>query len=182
MVATLSLAGPACNTQCVSGKRVVAFNRPHVGVRARSGALRGVWCARASGPVSAVRTWGLGQRISRVCAQMSMPVIELRRTGYGCAHSMPMRPRFCPPAVVARAAKRDPTQRIVITGMGVASVFGNDVETFYDKLLEGTSGVDLISRCVGPWMHASSRLPGGWPGSSRFGVWYSEFWKIEGSL
>ena len=63
---------------------------------------------------------------------------------------MPMRPRFCPPAVVAGAAKRDPTQRIVITGMGVASVFGNDVETFYDKLLEGTSGVDLISRCVGP--------------------------------
>lgn len=26
------------------------------------------------------------------------------------------------------------------------SVFGNDVDTFYDKLLEGTSGIDIIDR------------------------------------
>lgn len=40
----------------------------------------------------------------------------------------------------------DPNKRIVITGMGLCSVFGNDVNTFYDKLLAGESGVDIISR------------------------------------
>lgn len=35
--------------------------------------------------------------------------------------------------VQAAAAKRDPTQRIVVTGMGCASVFGNDCDTFYSK-------------------------------------------------
>jgi hypothetical protein len=41
---------------------------------------------------------------------------------------------FCPPAGSVRvyaAAKRDATQRIVITGMGVASCFGNDPDVFY---------------------------------------------------
>ena len=33
-------------------------------------------------------------------------------------------------AVVART---DPKQRIVITGQGIVSAFGNDVETFYEK-------------------------------------------------
>lgn len=28
---------------------------------------------------------------------------------------------------------RDPSQRVVITGMGICSVFGNDVDTFYDS-------------------------------------------------
>lgn len=40
----------------------------------------------------------------------------------------------------------DPKKRIVITGMGCVSVFGNDVDTFYDRLLEGKSGVSLIDR------------------------------------
>lgn len=35
-------------------------------------------------------------------------------------------------------------KRIVITGMGIASCFGNDVEHFYDKLLSGTSGITPI--------------------------------------
>lgn len=34
--------------------------------------------------------------------------------------------------VVVRAEK-DPSKRVVITGMGVASCFGNDVDVFYDK-------------------------------------------------
>lgn len=33
----------------------------------------------------------------------------------------------------AAFAPRDASQRIVITGMGVASCFGNDVDTFYDR-------------------------------------------------
>jgi 3-oxoacyl-[acyl-carrier-protein] synthase II len=34
--------------------------------------------------------------------------------------------------VVRAAAAADPKHRVVITGMGIASVFGNDVNTFYD--------------------------------------------------
>mmetsp|Transcript_3708 Transcript_3708/g.8901 ORF Transcript_3708/g.8901 Transcript_3708/m.8901 type:complete len:473 (+) Transcript_3708:73-1491(+) len=48
--------------------------------------------------------------------------------------------------VTAMARETDPKKRIVITGMGVCSVFGNDYNTFYDKLLAGTSGVALIDR------------------------------------
>ncbi|XP_076932519.1 3-oxoacyl-[acyl-carrier-protein] synthase I, chloroplastic-like [Bidens hawaiensis] len=40
----------------------------------------------------------------------------------------------------------DPKKRVVITGMGVVSVFGNDVNTFYEKLLEGQSGITLIDK------------------------------------
>lgn len=32
-------------------------------------------------------------------------------------------------------------KRIVVTGMGIVSCFGTDVETFYDKLLNGQSGI-----------------------------------------
>jgi len=44
------------------------------------------------------------------------------------------------------ARETDPKKRIVITGMGLCSVFGNDYNAFYDKLLEGTSGVAPIDR------------------------------------
>ena len=43
-------------------------------------------------------------------------------------------------------ARPTPKKRIVITGMGLCSVFGNDYTSFYDKLLEGTSGVAPIDR------------------------------------
>lgn len=46
----------------------------------------------------------------------------------------------------AMARETDPKKRIVITGMGLVSVFGNDYEKFYDKLLAGTSGVAEIDR------------------------------------
>ena len=53
-------------------------------------------------------------------------------------------------SVAVRAAavtpRTDPSQRIVVTGMGIASCFGNDVDTFYDKLLSGTSAVGAIDR------------------------------------
>ena len=50
--------------------------------------------------------------------------------------------------VTEAAPKRetDPKKRVVITGMGLCSVFGNDVNTFYDNLLEGNSGIKLIDR------------------------------------
>lgn len=36
-------------------------------------------------------------------------------------------------------------KRIVITGMGLVSCFGNDVDAFYDKLLAGKSGITPIN-------------------------------------
>lgn len=35
-------------------------------------------------------------------------------------------------------------KRIVVTGMGLVSCFGNDVDEFYEKLLAGTSGIRTI--------------------------------------
>ncbi|KAL8063945.1 hypothetical protein ABFX02_01G058900 [Erythranthe guttata] len=40
----------------------------------------------------------------------------------------------------------DPKKRIVITGMGLVSVFGNDIDTFYNRLLDGVSGITPIDR------------------------------------
>ncbi|KAH7568593.1 hypothetical protein JRO89_XS06G0019700 [Xanthoceras sorbifolium] len=42
--------------------------------------------------------------------------------------------------------EKDPKKRVVITGMGLVSVFGNDVDAYYDKLLSGQSGITLIDR------------------------------------
>jgi len=41
-------------------------------------------------------------------------------------------------------SKRSPKDRIVVTGMGVASCFGQDTDEFYNALLEGRSGVRLL--------------------------------------
>ncbi|KAI3827038.1 hypothetical protein L1987_01100 [Smallanthus sonchifolius] len=50
--------------------------------------------------------------------------------------------------ISATAPKRekDAKNRVVITGMGVVSVFGNDVDTYYERLLAGESGVGSIDR------------------------------------
>lgn len=37
-------------------------------------------------------------------------------------------------------------KRVVITGMGIVSAFGNDVDAYYDQLLAGKSAVKLITR------------------------------------
>jgi len=37
-------------------------------------------------------------------------------------------------------------KRVVITGMGIVSCFGNDVDIFYDNLLKGKSGISPIER------------------------------------
>ncbi|GAU47377.1 hypothetical protein TSUD_83100 [Trifolium subterraneum] len=42
--------------------------------------------------------------------------------------------------------QKDPKKRVVITGMGLASVFGNDVDGYYEKLLAGESGITSIDR------------------------------------
>ncbi|KEH21263.1 3-oxoacyl-[acyl-carrier] synthase I [Medicago truncatula] len=50
------------------------------------------------------------------------------------------------PTVSAPKREKDPKKRVVITGMGLVSVFGSDIDTFYNKLLEGESGISLIDR------------------------------------
>lgn len=50
------------------------------------------------------------------------------------------------PTVTAPKREKDPKKRIVITGMGLVSVFGSDIDTFYNKLLDGESGISLIDR------------------------------------
>ena len=36
-------------------------------------------------------------------------------------------------------------KRIVVTGMGIVSAFGNDIDLFYKKLLDGNSCVTTIT-------------------------------------
>ncbi|GJV24193.1 3-oxoacyl-[acyl-carrier-protein] synthase 2 [Tanacetum coccineum] len=50
------------------------------------------------------------------------------------------------PTAIAPKREKDAKKRVVITGMGLVSVFGNDVNTFYERLLAGESGVTLIDR------------------------------------
>ncbi|GJZ67880.1 3-oxoacyl-[acyl-carrier-protein] synthase 2 [Tanacetum coccineum] len=50
------------------------------------------------------------------------------------------------PSNTAPKRQRDAKKRVVITGMGLVSVFGNDVDTFYARLLAGESGISLIDR------------------------------------
>lgn len=41
-------------------------------------------------------------------------------------------------------------KRIVVTGMGLVSCLGNDIDLFYQQLLEGKSGVRMISHFLAP--------------------------------
>nr|XP_010318392.2 nitrogen regulatory protein P-II homolog [Solanum lycopersicum] len=70
----------------------------------------------------------------------------------------PLRPKRTPfisassTTVSAPTREKDPEKRVVITGMGLLSVFWNDVDAYYDKLLAGESGITLIHRfcdCTG---------------------------------
>ncbi|XP_024964055.1 3-oxoacyl-[acyl-carrier-protein] synthase I, chloroplastic-like [Cynara cardunculus var. scolymus] len=42
--------------------------------------------------------------------------------------------------------EKDPKKRVVVTGMGLVSVFGNNVDTYYDSLLAGENGITLIDK------------------------------------
>uniref|UniRef100_A0A5B7AQP6 3-oxoacyl-[acyl-carrier-protein] synthase n=1 Tax=Davidia involucrata TaxID=16924 RepID=A0A5B7AQP6_DAVIN len=50
------------------------------------------------------------------------------------------------PTISTPKREKDPKKRVVITGMGLVSVFGNDIDTFYNKLLNGESGISLIDK------------------------------------
>ncbi|CAM0907169.1 unnamed protein product [Alopecurus aequalis] len=64
-----------------------------------------------------------------------------------CKHLRPSRVSVRASAAVgAPRRETDPKKRVVITGMGLVSVFGNDVDAYYDRLLAGHSGVRNITR------------------------------------
>lgn len=46
---------------------------------------------------------------------------------------------------LTRETANGPVKRIVVTGMGVVSCFGTDVDEFYQALLEGKSGVKTLT-------------------------------------
>jgi 3-oxoacyl-[acyl-carrier-protein] synthase II len=78
--------------------------------------------------------------------QPSLSVRRIRRDA-----TPPLRRRFnraSASAATVSAPRRetDPKKRVVITGMGLVSVFGNDVDKYYEKLLEGESGIGPIDR------------------------------------
>ncbi|GJS35161.1 3-oxoacyl-[acyl-carrier-protein] synthase 2 [Tanacetum coccineum] len=50
------------------------------------------------------------------------------------------------PSITAPKREKDAKKRVVITGMGLVSVFGNEVDAFFAKLLAGESGISLIDR------------------------------------
>ncbi|MDP1880883.1 MAG: beta-ketoacyl-ACP synthase II [Parachlamydiaceae bacterium] len=49
-------------------------------------------------------------------------------------------------------------KRVVVTGLGIVSCFGNDVDVFYQKLLQGQSGISLITSF--PCENYSTRFAG----------------------
>ncbi|KAL7617537.1 hypothetical protein Lser_V15G03556 [Lactuca serriola] len=49
-------------------------------------------------------------------------------------------------SAIAPKREKDAKKRIVVTGMGLVSVCGSDVGTFYDSLLAGESGISLIDK------------------------------------
>ncbi|XAR52200.1 hypothetical protein NMG60_11020141 [Bertholletia excelsa] len=50
------------------------------------------------------------------------------------------------PTTSAPKREKDPKKRVVVTGMGLVSVLGKDVDMFYNRLLNGESGIGRIDK------------------------------------
>ncbi|KAL6538705.1 3-oxoacyl-[acyl-carrier-protein] synthase I, chloroplastic [Orobanche gracilis] len=62
------------------------------------------------------------------------------------AKKLPFRVSASAAPATAPKRERDPKKRVVITGMGLVSAFGNDVDAYYERLLNGESAITLIDR------------------------------------
>ncbi|XP_065871706.1 3-oxoacyl-[acyl-carrier-protein] synthase I, chloroplastic-like [Euphorbia lathyris] len=84
----------------------------------------------------------------RVVESVQMAPLVNRQSGFvsGSATKSRTIRAMASPTVSAPKRETDPKKRVVITGMGLVSVFGSDIDTFYNKLLEGESGISLIDR------------------------------------
>ncbi|KAJ6894991.1 hypothetical protein NC652_028665 [Populus alba x Populus x berolinensis] len=80
----------------------------------------------------------------------SSPLNPLNKKSHNATKPPPERISFIKASssstVSAPKREKDPKKRVVITGMGLVSVFGNDVDAYYDKLLAGESGIGTIDR------------------------------------
>ena len=85
---------------------------------------------------------GVGCRQGFMGATVSIPQAKPVRASAGGNKRIVSVRAAAPTAAPKR--ETDPEKRVVITGMGVCSCFGNDVDTFYDNLLDGVSGVTTI--------------------------------------
>ncbi|KAL4291054.1 hypothetical protein GQ457_14G008530 [Hibiscus cannabinus] len=95
---------------------------------------------------------------SQSSALLSSPLSSLRKPNFNPRVSslgfLPMPTRKFPimaftdssPLVAAPKREKDPKKRVVVTGMGLVSSLGNDVDAYYDRLLVGKSGVGNIER------------------------------------
>jgi len=57
---------------------------------------------------------------------------------------MPKKKPIAGRVVVRAAAKRDASQRVVITGIGAATCFGNDVDKFYDTYVPVPCAISTV--------------------------------------
>lgn len=87
-----------------------------------------------------------GLRISdnRSCGNLRSS-FSLRQRCPAQLHSAGAEPR-CQAATTAPKREADPKKRVVITGVGLCSVFGNDPDKYYEALLAGRSGIAPIDR------------------------------------
>ncbi|KAK9094006.1 hypothetical protein Scep_025475 [Stephania cephalantha] len=100
--------------------------------------------------VLALRVRELGENGSSIFQLNGLRGVESRRVGDSWmvrsnAKSKQIR-AVAASTTAAPKREKDPKKRVVITGMGLVSVFGNDIDTFYDRLLAGESGISLIDR------------------------------------
>ncbi|CAK9859948.1 unnamed protein product [Sphagnum jensenii] len=89
------------------------------------------------------------ESVSDICSSALRSASLSKLAASTCAFSSVSSPAGARAAVATVSTPKretDPKKRVVITGMGLVSVFGNDVDIFYEKLLEGTSGISLIDR------------------------------------
>ncbi|PWA34153.1 3-oxoacyl-[acyl-carrier-protein] synthase 2 [Artemisia annua] len=73
---------------------------------------------------------------SPITVRSQSRIITTRRLQIFASHSSATAPK----------REKDAKKRVVITGMGLVSVFGNDVDVYYERLLAGESGISFIDR------------------------------------
>lgn len=77
----------------------------------------------------------------------------LPQARYGISHSVLLHAQqFSPLHVdinIALVLQENGPRRVVVTGMGVVSCLGHELDEFYNNLLAGKSGISMIEVSVG---------------------------------
>jgi 3-oxoacyl-[acyl-carrier-protein] synthase II len=84
--------------------------------------------------------------ISAGCILFGAVAAMLRLLQSTTAKFTPVKPMEMSQDIAMAATTGAPRKRIVVTGMGICSVFGNDVDEYYSRLCDGESGVKLIDK------------------------------------